>query len=335
MLWIFLEIEVSVNDTLSFRGKVIKVIPSNRAKIIENNKVIFLNPGRAIVITQREKIPIFVRKFKRIELPYDSLVLYVKDSFDLNFGNYEYNVLPKNLGYVKSNKLFALEPGIGILLVRSNDAIGRIKIVVKERNKMQIQIALSNKIVMDKGEKLVFSKYKITSNSNKIKISNDTIFALEYGVVNVRFLYEDDTSYGFKNVILIIKPKVLDIIGKPNEKIKIQGEKIEILREMGDVKLENNYLLCSDVCFGVLKVDGKLVPFLIHPKAYREEVDKDFIIIRDDFEIPKNIKVIRVFPKRKFEIIDNRIVVKERGLGFAVVKTSRGITILKIIGKLS
>ncbi len=332
MLWIFLEIEVSVNDTLSFRGKVIEVIPPNRAKIIENNKVIFLNPGRAIVITQREKIPVFVRKFKSIKLPYDSLVLYVNDSFNLNFGNYKYNVLPRNLGYVKNDKLFALEPGIGILVVRSNDAIGRIKIVVKERNKKQIQIPLPNKIVMDRGEKLIFSKYKITSNSNKIKISNDTIFALEYGVANVKFLYEDDTSYGFKNVILIIKPKVLDIIGKPNEKIKIEGKEIQILRERGEVKLENNYLLCSDICFGILKVDSRLVPFLIHPKAYREDDDKDFIIIRSDFEIPKTLEVIRVFPKRKFEVVNNRVIVKERGLGFAVVKTSKGITILKIIG---
>jgi hypothetical protein len=64
-----------------------------------------------------------------------------------------------------------------------------------------------------------------------------------------------------------------------------------------------------------LEVDNRKVPFLFHKDAYKEDDDKDFIIIRNSIKVPKF-----------FEII-----VKENGLSFSIVKTRRGITIIKII----
>ncbi|MEO0144639.1 MAG: hypothetical protein ABIL45_06885 [candidate division WOR-3 bacterium] len=333
MLWIFLQVEIKafVNDTLSFDSKVLKVIPPDKAKIL-SNKVILLKPGRAIVITERGKVPIFIREFKKLQLNYDSLVLNVNDSFELKFGNYEYELRPKFIGYIKDNKIYTTSPGIGILIVKSKDAIGRIKVIVKSKNKKQVILSIPNKIIMEKGEKRVFLNYKISTNSENIKISKDTIIALNYGIARVHFSYEDDTTYGYKDALLIVKPRVMEIIGKPGDRIKIEGNKIEILRERGEVKLENNYISCDEKCFGILKIDNIFVPFLFHPDAYKEDEDKDFIIIRRSLEIPRAIEVIRIFPRKKFEMLNNKIIVKERGLGFAVVRTKRGITILKIIG---
>ena len=83
------------------------------------------------------------------------------------------------------------------------------------------------------------------------------------------FSYEDDTIYGYKNAILIIKPKVMEIIGKPGDKIKVEGKNIKILKSVGFAKLENGYLTCSERCFGLLEVDNRKVPFLFHKDAYK------------------------------------------------------------------
>jgi len=332
MLWIILQVEIKsfVGDTIPFDSKVLKVIPSDKAAIL-GNKIITKSPGRIIVITEKGKTSVFIRKAKRIKLPYDSLVLNVGDSLFLNFGNYQYEIRPKFLGFIKNNKLYITNPGNGILIAKSDEGFGIIRIFSIRKNKKQVNLSFPDKIVMEKGERKVFIGYKISSSSDKVKITSDTIVALNYGIAKIFFSYEDDTIYGYKNVIAIIKPKVMEIIGKPGDKIKIEGKNVKILKSIGFVKLENDYLTCNDKCFGLLEIDGRKVPFLFHIDAYKEEEDKDFIIIRKSIKIPKFFEIIQIFPKGKVEISNNEIIVKENGLSFSIVKTRRGITIIKII----
>lgn len=332
MLWIILQVEIKsfVGDTIAFDSKVLKVIPSDKADIL-GNKIIAKSPGRIIVITEKGKTSVFIRKFKRIKLPYDSLVLNVGDSLFLNFGNYQYEIKPKILGFIKNNKLYITNPGSGILIAKNDESLGAIKIYSIGKNKKQVNLSLPDKIIMEKDERRVFNGYKISSSSDKVKIISDTIIALNYGIARIFFSYEDDTIYGYKNAILIIKPKVMEIIGKPGDKIKVEGKNIKILKSVGFAKLENGYLTCSERCFGLLEVDNRKVPFLFHKDAYKEDDDKDFIIIRNSIKVPKFFEIIEIFPKEKLEISNNEIIVKENGLSFSIVKTRRGITIIKII----
>ena len=332
MLWIILQVEIKsfVGDTIPFDSKVLKVIPSDKADIL-GNKIIAKSPGRIIVITEKGKTSVFIRKVKRIRLPYDSLVLNIGDSLLLNFGNYQYEIRPKFIGFIKNNKLYITNPGNGILIAKSDEAFGTIKIISIRKNKKQVNLSLPNKIVMEKDERRVFSGYKISSYSDKIKVISDTIIALNYGIARVFFAYENDTVYGYKNVIFIIKPKVMEIIGKPGDKIKVEGKNVKILNSIGSAKLENGYLTCDDKCFGLLEVDDRKVPFLFHKDAYKEDDDKDFIIIRNFIKIPKFFEIIEVFPRKNLEISNNEIRVKEKGLSFCIVRTKRGITIIKII----
>ncbi|MEO0223656.1 MAG: hypothetical protein ABIL76_00995 [candidate division WOR-3 bacterium] len=332
MLWIILQVEIKsfVGDTIPFDSKVLKVIPSDKADIL-GNKIIAKAPGRIIVITEKGKTSVFIRKTKRIKLPYDSLVLNVGDSLFLNFGNYQYEIKPKFIGFIKNNKLYITNPGNGILIAKSDEGFGIIKIISIRKNKKQVNLSLPNKVVMEKDERKVFIGYKISSSSDKVKITSDTIVALNYGIARVFFSYEDDTIYGYKNVIFIIKPKVMEIIGKPGDKIKVEGKNVKILNSVGSVKLENNYLTCNDKCFGLLEVDERKVPFLFHRDAYKEDDDKDFIIIRNSMQIPKSFEIIEVFPRKNLEISNSEIKVREKGLSFSIVRTKRGITIIKII----
>jgi len=332
MLWIILQVEIKsfVGDTIPFDSKVLKVIPSDKADIL-GNKIIAKSPGRIIVITEKGKTSVFIRKVKRIKLPYDSLVLNVGDSLFLNFGNYQYEIKPKFLGFIKNNKLYITNPGNGILIVKTDEGFGAIRIFSIKKNKKQVNLSLPNKIIMEKDERRVFSGYKISSSSDKVKITSDTIVALNYGIAKVFFSYEDDTIYGYKNVIFIIKPKVMEIIGKPGDKIKVEGKNIKILKSIGFAKLENGYLTCNEKCFGLLEVDDRKVPFLFHDDAYKEDDDKDFIIIKKSIKVPKFFEIVEIFPKEKLEISNNEIIVKENGLSFSIVRTRRGITIIKII----
>jgi len=97
----------------------------------------------------------------------------------LNFGDYEYEVIPKAIGYIKDNKLYITSPGKGVLILKSNNSIGRIKIVSISKDKKQVILSIPDKIIMDKGEIKVFYGYKISSNSDKIKISKDSIIAVD------------------------------------------------------------------------------------------------------------------------------------------------------------
>ncbi|MCS7244698.1 MAG: hypothetical protein N2504_06455 [candidate division WOR-3 bacterium] len=329
MLWILAEIRTFVGDTISFESKVIKVIPKEKAYVFSNS-IIPMKPGRAIVITENSEIPIFIAKLKKIKLPYDSLILNVGDSIELNFGNYKYEIRPKLLGNIQGNKLFIISPGRGILIAKTEKAIGKIKIIAIVKNKKEIKLDLFDKIVLDMGERRVFSGYKIISKGDKIKAISDTIEAIKYGIEKVRIFYESKDSYGYKDVIVIVKPKFMEIISKTGDKVKI-GNTAKIVFSKGDVIIKDSFLYCQSQCYGIIRLNGRLVPFLFHKDAYKESEEKDFLIIENSFNIPKPLEVLDYFPKRKIKIINNKIIVKEKGLAFLLVKTEKGITIIKII----
>lgn len=329
MLWILVEIKTFVGDTISFDSKVIRVIPREKAYIFSNS-IIPIKPGRAIVITENSEIPIFIAKLRKIKLPYDSLVLSVGDSLSLNLGNYEYEIRPKLLGNIQGNKLFIISPGKGVLIARTDKAIGKVKIIAIVKNKKEINLDLPDKIILDKGERRVFSGYKIISKENKIKVKSDTIEAIKYGIERVRFFYEDKNSYGYKDVIIIVKPKIMEIISKPGDKVKIENT-AKIVFSKGDAIIKDNFLYCQSECYGIIKLNDRFVPFLFHKDAYRESEEKDFFIVKDYANIPESIEIIEYFPRRKIEISNGKIIVKERGLVFLLVKTKKGLTIAKII----
>ena len=327
LLALLLQIEANVGDTLKFDSRVIKIVPPYLGKKLGRNRVIFLEEGPGVVITSSARVPVIVR-FKRGK---ESIHLSPGEEIPLPPHD-EVLIMPPFLAEIHDGKLKAKFPGRGKIVIRNGDSIKVANLIV-DGNFTRIPLRLPDIIVLKKGQKRSFGKIRLFFRGKGLRISGNTLIAEETGTYKVWALYREGNRFGYKLLIVKVEPRI-GVISKPGRRIQLPYKNVEIVASRGDVALINRngryVLTCRRHCYGILRADGKYVPFLISPEASEHLAREISIEEGTEIKIPPPARVIRTYPAEIVEANGRILRGLKKGTGYALIKIGRKLTIYRI-----